>query len=289
MRKNMRSESEKFKKAFKSNFNKLCTLYLEDKGNNANSYAAIYSDIKDYCEQKELNGFAEITFKKWLAGEVIPDSYFICLLCEFFGCDANYLFDIDSIDIDAGPNQSLSKADEYILENYGLDRKTMIFFKQYKDCGIDSVDDSDIPHLALNAEDSFSSLFNLLIHESPWTINALLQILNAKRLTLSSYGFPEIDVILESNPDFSGISRHLVQGFDIDVAISVFSIRLKQLLSDPNYVPCQTNSIETYDAKLLTPGAVDEFISELLSSRLKNLNREINELSNIITKDHSDK
>ena len=257
MRKNMRSESEKFKKAFKSNFNKLCTLYLEDKGNNANSYAAIYSDIKDYCEQKELNGFAEITFKKWLAGEVIPDSYFICLLCEFFGCDANYLFDIDSIDIDAGPNQSLSKADEYILENYGLDRKTMIFFKQYKDCGIDSVDDSDIPHLALNAEDSFSSLFNLLIHESPWTINALLQILNAKRLTLSSYGFPDI--------------------------------RLKQLLSDPNYVPCQTNSIETYDAKLLTPGAVDEFISELLSSRLKNLNREINELSNIITKDPSDK
>ena len=60
MRKNMRSESEKYKKAFKSNFNKLCTLYIEDESNNANSYVAIYSDIKDYCEQKELNGLLSI-------------------------------------------------------------------------------------------------------------------------------------------------------------------------------------------------------------------------------------
>ncbi|MBQ7565408.1 MAG: hypothetical protein IJT16_15640 [Lachnospiraceae bacterium] len=289
MRKNMRSESEKFKKAFKSNFNKLCTLYVEDESNNANSYVAVYNDIQDYCERTKMNGFAEITFKKWLAGEVIPDSYFICLLCEFFGCDANYLFDIDSIDVKAGPNQSLNKAEKYIYDNYGLDRETMNFFKEYKNCGIDSSDDRDAAHLAESSEKSFSSLFNLLIHESPWTISSLLQILYAKRLDLSSYGFPEIDVILKSNPDFSGISRHLVQGFDIDVAISVFSIRLKQLLSDPNYVPCQTNSIETYDAKLLTPGAVDKFISELLSSRLKNLNAEINELTSLIAKDPSEK
>lgn len=287
MRKNMRSESEKYKKAFKSNFNKLCTLYIEDESNNANSYVAIYSDIKDYCEQKELNGFAEITFKKWLAGEVIPDSYFICLLCEFFGCDANYLFGIDSIDIKTGPNQSLSKADEYIYNNYGLDRKTLDFFKEYKDCGIDSSDDSDEPHLAQSSDKSFSSLFNELIHQSPWTINALLQILYAKKLDLSSYGFVDIDEMIESYPDFPGISKHLVQDFDIDVAISVFSIRLKQLLMDPGYVPCKTNPLETYDDKLLAAGAVDEFISNLLSSRLKNLNSEINELTSIITKETS--
>ena len=289
MRKNRRSESEKFKKAFKSNFNNLCTLYVEDESNNANSYVAVYNDIQDYCERTKMNGFAEITFKKWLAGEVIPDSYFICLLCEFFGCDANYLFDIDSIDVKAGPNQSLNKAEKYIYDNYGLDRETMNFFKEYKDCGIDSSDDRDAAHLAESSEKSFSSLFNLLIHESPWTISSLLQILYAKRLDLSSYGFPEIDVILKSNPDFSGISRHLVQDFDIDVAISVFSIRLIQLLNDPDYVPCKTNSIETYDAKLLAPGAVDKFISELLSSRLKNLNAEINELTSLIAKDPSEK
>jgi hypothetical protein len=56
---------------------------------------------------------------------------------------------------------------------------------------------------------------------------------------------------------------------------------------DPGYVPCKTNPLETYDDKLLATGAVDEFISNLLSSRLKNLNSEINELTNIITKETS--
>ncbi len=287
MQKIKRSASEKYKKAFERNFNKLCILYMENESNNANSYVAVYKDIQAYCKRNDLNGFAEVTFKKWLAGEVIPDSYFICLLCEFFGCDANYLFDIESTDLKTGTNEYLSKADKYIYDNYGLDRKTLDFFKEYKKCGIDSSDDSDEPHLAQSSDKSFSSLFNELIHQSPWTINALLQILYAKRLDLSSYGFVDIDEMVESYPDFPGISKHLVQDFDIDVAISVFSIRLKQLLMDPGYVPCNTNAIETYDSKLLTSGAVDEYISDLLSSRLRNLNREINELTNIITKEPS--
>lgn len=287
MQKIKRSASEKYKKAFERNFNKLCILYMENESNNANSYVAVYKDIQAYCRRNDLNGFAEVTFKKWLAGEVIPDSYFICLLCEFFGCDANYLFDIESTDLKTGTNEYLSKADKYIYDNYGLDRKTLDFFKEYKKCGIDSSDDSDEPHLAQSSDKSFSSLFNELIHQSPWTICALLQILYAKRLNLSSFGFADIDEILESNPDFSGISRHLVQVFDVDDALSVFSIRLKQLLDDPGYVPCNTNAIETYDSKLLTSCAVDEYISDLLSSRLRNLNREINELTNIITKEPS--
>lgn len=287
MQKIKRSASEKYKKAFERNFNTLCSLYMENESNNANSYVAVYKDIQAYCKRNNLDGFAEVTFKKWLAGEVIPDSYFICLLCEFFGCDANYLFDIESTDIKTGPNEYLSKADKYIYDNYGLDRKTLDFFKEYKDCGIDSSDDSDEPHLAQSSDKSFSSLFNDLIHQSPWTINALLQILYAKRLDLSAYGFVDINEMIESYQDFPGISKHLVQDFDIDVAISVFSIRLKQLLMDPGYVPCNTNAIETYDSKLLTSGAVDEYISDLLSSRLRNLNREINELTNIITEEPS--
>lgn len=279
--------SEKYQKTFQTKLKKLCDLYMKEKGYKPKSYAKVYSDIKDFSKRNDLSDFAFITFKNWLYEEKIPNSYYICLLCDFFGCDANYLFDVGSTDFKTGLNEFVSKADKYIYDNYGLDRKTLDFFKEYKDCGIDSSDDSDEPHLAQSSDKSFSSLFNELIHQSPWTINALLQILYAKRLDLSAYGFVDINEMIESYQDFPGISKHLVQDFDIDVAISVFSIRLKQLLMDPGYVPCKTNPLETYDDKLLAAGAVDEFISNLLSSRLKNLNSEINELTNIITKEPS--
>ena len=278
-------ESERYKNTFQTNFNNLCTLYIEDESNSAKNYTAVYNDIQDYCKQNKLNGFAKITFIKWLNDGVIPDSYYICLLCDFFGCDANYLFGIDSIDIKTGPNQSLSKADEYIYDNYGLDRKTLDFFKEYKDCGINTIDDSDVPHSASDSNQNFSSLFNDLIHQSPWVINALLQIIYAKRLNLSSYGldFDEVDERIVSQPEFPGISRHLLQDFDIDVALSLLAIRIKQLHQNPDYMPCETNLIETYDSELLKPGAVDDYISALLSTRLKNLNIEIEELTTQIT------
>ena len=144
------------------------------------------------------------------------------MLCEFFGCDANYLFGTDYIDPNDGPNQSTSKADKYILDTYGLDRITLEFFKKFKDCGIDSVDDSDVPHLASSNEKSFSSLFNELIHQAPWTISALLQLIYANKLDLSSYGFADIYEIAKHYPDFPGIPGYLVKDFDSDVALSVF-------------------------------------------------------------------
>ena len=48
-------------------------------------------------------------------------------------------------------------------------------------------------------------------------------------------------------------------------------------------MPCKTNRIETYDPELMKPGAVDDYISRLLSTRLKNLNSEIEELTTQIT------
>ena len=62
-----------------------------------------------------------------------------------------------------------------------------------------------------------------------------------------------------------------------------FAIRIKELLSNPDYTPNKTNSIETYDSKLLNPDAVDEYISNLLSTRLKKLNAEIDTLISIKT------
>lgn len=277
--------NEKYKIAFKTNIRNLFDSYIDDEGNDAKSYANVHSHIMDYCERNKLRSFKESTLKKWFAGEVIPDSYFICLLCEFFGCDANYLFDIDSIEFKTGPEKYLSKADKYIFETYGLDKKTLDFFKEYKDCGINTIDDSDVPHSASDSNQSFSSLFNDLIHQSPWVINALLQIIYAKRLNLSSYGleFDEVDERIVSQPEFPGISRHLLQDFDIDVALSLLAIRIKQLHQNPDYMPCETNLIETYDSELLKPGAVDDYISALLSTRLKNLNSEIEELTIRIT------
>ena len=282
---NKTKANEKYKEAFQTNLRKLCEIYINDKSNNAKSEANVYSDIEEYCKINNLNVFSYIAFKKWLSGASIPDSHFICLLCEFFGCDANYLFAVDSVDVSVGPNQALSKADKYIFDNYGLDRYTLQFFKRYKDVGIDSADDRDAPHLAEIKEQSFSSLFNELIHQSPWIINALLQIIYADRLNLSSYGFPDVDKLTKSYPDYPGISGHLVKDFDMDVAISVLAIRLKQLLLNRDYMPNAANPIETYDAELLKPGAVDEYISNLLSTRLKNLNSEIETLTTCITKE----
>lgn len=277
--------SQKYKKAFQTNLRNLCEIYINDKSNKAKSEANVYIDIKEYCDKNNLDEFSYIAFKKWLSGAAIPNSSYICLLCEFFGCDANYLFAVDSVDVSVGPNQALSKADKYIFDNYGLDRYTLQFFKKYKDAGIDSVDDSDVPHLAESKEQSFSSLFNELIHQSPWIINALLQIIYADRLNLSSYGFPDVDKLTKSFPDYPGISGHLVKDFDIDVALSVLAIRLKQLLINRDYMPNAANPIETYDAELLKPGAVDEYISNLLSTRLKNLHSEIETLTSCITKE----
>ena len=277
--------SEKYQKTFQTKLKKLCDLYMKEKGYKPKSYAKVYSDIKDFSKRNDLSDFAFITFKNWLYEEKIPNSYFICLLCDFFGCDANYLFDVGSTDFKTGPNEFVSKADKYIYDNYGLDKKTLDFFKEYKDCGINTIDDSDVPHSASDSNQSFSSLFNDLIHQSPWVLNALLQIIYAKRLNLSSYGldFDEVDERIVTQPDFPGISRHLLQDFDIDVALSLLAIRIKQLHQNPAYMPCETNLIETYDSELLKPGAVDDYISALLSTRLKNLNSEIEELTIRIT------
>lgn len=277
--------SEKYQKTFQTKLKKLCDLYMKEKGYKPKSYAKVYSDIKDFSKRNDLSDFAFITFKNWLYEEKIPNSYYICLLCDFFGCDANYLFDVGSTDFKTGPNEFVSKADKYIFDNYGLDKKTLDFFKEYKDCGINTIDDSDVPHLASDSNQSFSSLFNDLIHQSPWVLNALLQIIYAKRLNLSSYGleFDEVDERIVSQPEFPGISRHLLQDFDIDVALSLLAIRIKQLHQNPDYMPCETNLIETYDSELLKPGAVDDYISALLSTRLKNLNSEIEELTIRIT------
>lgn len=277
--------SEKYQKTFQTKLKKLCDLYMKEKGYKPKSYAKVYSDIKDFSKRNDLSDFAFITFKNWLYEEKIPNSYFICLLCDFFGCDANYLFDVGSTDFKTGPNEFVSKADKYIYDNYGLDKKTLDFFKEYKDCGINTIDDSDVPHSASDSNQSFSSLFNDLIHQSPWVLNALLQIIYAKRLNLSSYGldFDEVDERIVSQPEFPGISRHLLQDFDIDVALSLLAIRIKQLHQNPDYMPCETNLIETYDSELLKPGAVDDYISALLSTRLKNLNSEIEELTIRIT------
>lgn len=277
--------SEKYQKTFQTKLKKLCDLYMKEKGYKPKSYAKVYSDIKDFSKRNDLSDFAFITFKNWLYEEKIPNSYYICLLCDFFGCDANYLFDVGSTDFKTGPNEFVSKADKYIYDNYGLDKKTLDFFKEYKDCGINTIDDSDVPHSASDSNQSFSSLFNDLIHQSPWVLNALLQIIYAKRLNLSSYGldFDEVDERIVSQPEFPGISRHLLQDFDIDVALSLLAIRIKQLHQNPVYMPCETNLIETYDSELLKPGAVDDYISALLSTRLKNLNSEIEELTIRIT------
>lgn len=283
MKANMKNNDPK--ESFKNNLRNLCDIYKDNKENGAKSDAAVYSKIQAYFDKLDQVCFSYIAFKKWISGASIPDSENILMLCEFFGCDANYLFAIDSIDSYAGPNQSMSKADKYILDTYGLDRKTLEFFKKYKDCGINSVDDSDVPHSASDSNHSFSKLFNDLIHTSPWTINALLQIINAERLNLSTYGldFSEVDERIKSYPDFSGISSHLIQDFDIDAALSLLAIRLKQLNSNPDYIPCKTNLIETYDSELLKPGVIDDYIANLLSTRLKNLNSEIDELTTMIT------
>lgn len=277
--------SEKYQKTFQTKLKKLCDLYMKEKGYKPKSYAKVYSDIKEFSKRNDLSDFAFITFKNWLYEEKIPNSYYICLLCDFFGCDANYLFDVGSTDFKTGPNEFVSKADKYIYDNYGLDKKTLDFFKEYKDCGINTIDDSDVPHSASDSNQSFSSLFNNLIHQSPWVLNALLQIIYAKRLNLSSYGldFDEVDERIVSQPEFPGISRHLLQDFDIDVALSLLAIRIKQLHHNPDYMPCETNLIETYDSELLKPGAVDDYISALLSTRLRNLNSEIEELTIRIT------
>ena len=277
--------SDKYKDRFSKNLRDICDIYKADKNKKASTYTAIYKQIQKYCENNDLKGFSEISFKNWLCGVSLPDSYFICVLCDFFGCDANYLFAINSFDVDAGPNQSMSKADKYILDTYGLDRQTLEFFKKYKDCGINTIDDSDVPHSASDNNNSFSALFNELIHQSPWSINALLQIINAKRLNLSSYGldYAEVDERIISQPKFPGISRHLLQNFDIDAALCLLAIRLKQLHQNPDYMPCKTNPLETYDSDLLKPSAIDDYISNLLSTRLKNLNFEIEELTTQIT------
>ena len=281
------NETDKYyTERFRKNLRAVCDIYKKNKENNAKSYAQIYNRIVEYCNDNNIaECFSDSTFKKWLSGVSLPDSNNICLLCDFFGCDANYLFGTDYIDPDDGPNQSTSKADKYIFDTYGLDKQTLEFFRKYKDCGINTIDDSDVPHSASDDNQSFSALFNELIHTSPWTINALLQIINAKRLNLSSYGldFAEVDERIVTQPDFPGISRHLLQDFDIDAALSLLAIRLKQLHQNPDYMPCKTNRIETYDPELMKPGAVDDYISRLLSTRLKNLNSEIEELTTQIT------
>ena len=273
------------KETFKNNLGYLCSIYIADKNNDAKSHATIYPKIQEYFENKGQECFSYLSFKKWLSGAAFPDSDNILMLCEFFGCDANYLFGTDYIDPEAGPNQSMSKTDKYILETYGLDRQTLEFFKKYKDCGINTIDDSDVPHSASDGNQSFSALFNELIHTSPWTINALLQIIYAKRLNLSSYGldFAEVEERIISQPNFPGLSRHLLQDFDIDAALCLLAIRLKQLHQNPEYIPSKTNLIETYDSDLLRPSAIDDYISNLLSTRLKNLNIEIEELTTQIT------
>ena len=50
-------------------------------------------------------------------------------------------------------------------------------------------------------------------------------------------------------------------------------------------MPNTANPIETYDSELLNSGAVDEYISNLLSTRLKNLNSEIETMTTCITKE----
>lgn len=275
--------NKEFKERFRTNLRNLCDIYKHDKDNGAKNYAQIYRKIEEYYNDKGIECFSNISFRKWISGASVPDSYNIYLLCEFFDCDANYLFGTDYIDPENESNQLISKTDKYIFSTYGLDRKTLEFFKKYKDSGIDSVDDNNAPHTASSTSLSFSSLFNALIHQSPWVINALLQIINAERLNLSSYGFADIDNTIKSYPDFPGISGHLLQEFDENIAISVLAIRLKALLANPDYTPNTTNNIETYDPELLKPGAVDEYISELLSTRLKKLNDEIATLTDIAT------